>query len=65
MKLSAEELLFHIKQDGITKTLERIEVETIEDHTIKVICRTIKYSHDELVKVLIDRVFDRANKGSK
>lgn len=37
---------------GIEKALEFIDVEQIDDHTIKIICRTIQHSCSELQTIL-------------
>jgi hypothetical protein len=65
MKASIDHLLYLIKENGVEKSLDMIDIESIEDHTIKVICRTIKYSSEELEKVLIDRIYDRNKKALK
>ncbi len=62
MQADIDTLLFLIKEHGIVAALGMIDIESIQDgkdNTIKVICRTIKYSVDELEKVLIDKITSR------
>jgi septin family protein len=59
-----DDLLYLIKENGITRTLDSIDIEGLEDasdenDTIKIICRTIKYSCDQLDRVLLDRIASR------
>lgn len=59
---SIDFLLYTIKQHGIEKALKMVDIETIEEgtgNTIKVICRTIKYSIDKLEEELLDAIFQR------
>lgn len=72
MKASIDHLLYLIKQVGVEKALQGIDIESIEDpddpmekNSIRIICRTIKYSCEELERVLIDRISERDAKSQK
>lgn len=59
MKASIDHLLYLISELGTEKALEGIDVESIEDEKIKIICRTIQFSCSELKNVIIDRIHER------
>ena len=61
MKVSIDHLLLLVKEHGAEKALRYINVEDIEDHELKVIARTIKYSGEMLESVLVDRIHERDN----
>lgn len=51
---------------GVERALQCIDIESIEDpddptgkNSIRIICRTIKYSSEELERVLLDRISER------
>lgn len=65
MKADIDYLLYLIREHGVLAALDMIDIETIDDgkdNTIKVICRTIKYSAEELEKVLVDKIQARETK---
>jgi hypothetical protein len=47
------DILDLINNDGIDKSLEYIDIEKIEDPTIRIIMRTIQESHSRLVEELV------------
>lgn len=55
-------LLKLVQSHGIPKTLEMIDIEKIEDDQIKIICRTIAFSAETLVKELETRVQEARTK---
>lgn len=57
---SNEEMLHAIKSIGFQKFIELVDIEKIEDHTVKIICRTIQTSFEELENVLVDRIHEQA-----
>lgn len=59
MKVSIDHLLLLVKEHGAEKALKYINIEDIEDHTVKVIARTIKYSGEALENTLIDKIYER------
>lgn len=59
MKASIDHLLYLINEQGVEKALDGIDIESIEDKTIKIICRTIKSSCETLKDVLVDRIHER------
>ena len=62
---SNEEMLHAIKTIGVGKFIELVDVEKIEDLTVKIICRTIATSFEELENVLVDRIHEQAQASIK
>ena len=61
MQPNLESLLFLVKKYGTENALKMVDIESINDpldphNTVKIICRTINYSIQELERVLIDKI---------
>lgn len=54
-----DNLLYKVKLQGAEKTLKNMDVDTIEDHTIKVIARTILTACERLEEELVDKISSR------
>lgn len=52
MTITNDFLLQLFKQHGIEEGLTKINVEDVEDHTAKIVLRTISHSHQTLMKTL-------------
>lgn len=61
MKVCIDHLLLLVKEHGAEKALRYINIEEIDDHELKLIARTLKYSGETLENVLVDRIHDRDN----
>jgi hypothetical protein len=55
MKHDNNYLLDLFKQNGIEKGLDKIIIESVQDDIIKIILRTIEYSHQKLLQELSSR----------
>lgn len=60
-----EEMLFVIKEYGVPKFLELVDIEAIDDITVRTVCRTAVYSMEELPKLLTSRIMDQAEEVRK
>lgn len=68
MQVSIDYLLLLIKEHGALAALDMIDIESIDDgkdNTLKVICRTLKYSAEQLELVLIDKIHAQAETATK
>lgn len=59
MKVTVDYLLLLVREHGAEKALRYIDVEEIEDHTAKVIARTVQHSGQTLEQFLIDMICAR------
>lgn len=60
-----EEMLFVIKEYGVPKFLEHVDIEAIDDITVRTVCRTAVYSMEELPKLITSRIMDQAEEARK
>lgn len=56
MKYDNNYLLKLTQTNGVPASLDMIDIENIEDETVKIICRTIKFSMEALIRELETRV---------
>lgn len=54
-----DHLLYLIKLQGAEKALQSVDIEAIDDITIKVIARTIMTGCERLQEELVDRIAER------
>ena len=62
MKPSIDQLLLLVKEHGAEKALKYIDIETLDDPTLKIIARTIRHSCEALENELVDQIYKRDSK---